>query len=324
MALEHSAGRCVPTGMALWACSTVLCLAQPPHETSAPEHSTHEHTTHDHLAPAPDSHRDHDSHTTHGAPTVHGHDASASAHESKSLGASAHIPPDPPQRVMGELSHRRMVELMGMDDAAAYSLVAVDRLEWRNADRGDALYWEAQAFYGNDDDKAWFRYEGSYHDSEYEASGEVLWDRLFSRWWSTQVGLRHDVARGPSRTWLGFGMQGLAPHWFEVTAMLYVGESARTAASLSAEHDVRLAQRWILQPALEITAYGKDDRDNALGAGLAKMELSLRLRYEIRREIAPYIGVSWRRLHGRTADWARLAGEDAEELQALAGLRMWF
>jgi copper resistance protein B len=123
---------------------------------------------------------------------------------------------------------------------------------------------------------------------------------------------------------LDLGVQGLAPYFFEVDAALYIGEEGRTAARFSAEYDILITQRLILQPEVELRAYGKDDPENGIGSGFSDMEFGLRLRYEIRRELAPYLGVHWERKFGNTADLARSRGEDADEWSLVAGLRVWF
>jgi copper resistance protein B len=276
--------------------------------------------------------RDHAPHESHDQSKFHrdadstgdhsGHEGHGRAHERER--ESPHVPPDPPQRVPGDTSHERMMEMMSMDDSAAYFLVAIDRFEWRGGSGGDALAWNTYAYYGYDYDKAWLKYEGARVSGDDDARAELLWDRIFSRWWSTQLGVRHDFSRGPSRSWLAFGVQGLAPYWFEVSATAYVGEQGRTAVTLEAERDVLLTQRLILQPAIELRAYGKDDASIGAGSGLSSLEASLRLRYEIRREFAPYVGVTWQRQFGATADFARSAGADEREIQAVAGLKVWF
>jgi copper resistance protein B len=106
--------------------------------------------------------------------------------------------------------------------------------------------------------------------------------------------------------------------------MAYVGDGGRTALRLSSEYDLLLTQRLVLQPALELNVYGEDDLERLIGAGLSDMELGLRLRYEIRREIAPYVGVNWLKRFGDTADLARAAGEDDDEFGLVAGIRLWF
>lgn len=248
------------------------------------------------------------------------------AHHSDERTASerAHIPPDPPQHPMGDMSEREMVEMMGMDDTALFGMVAFDQFEWRDTDGGDALFWDGRAWFGNDYDKALLKTEGERVDSDTDASAELLWDRVFSRWWSLQAGVAHDFGEGPSRTWAVFGVQGLAPYWFEVEALAYVGEQGRTAASFSAEYEMFLTQRWVLQPKLELQLYGEDDPANGIGSGFSEAELGLRLRYEIRREFAPYVGMVWSRKFGETADLARERGEATDELQFVAGLRVWF
>lgn len=152
----------------------------------------------------------------------------------------------------------------------------------------------------------------------------TLWDRIVSRWWNLQAGVRHDFGEGPSRDWVAVGVQGLAPYFFDVEATAYLGDSGRTAARFSAEYDLLFTQRLVLQPQFEVNLYGKDDPANRIGSGLSNLELALRLRYEFRREFAPYVGLVWTRRFGNTADFARAAGEDASDVQFLAGLRVWF
>ncbi|HKU16018.1 MAG TPA: copper resistance protein B [Steroidobacteraceae bacterium] len=226
--------------------------------------------------------------------------------------------------VGAEMSKEHMIELMGMDDAAAYGKVLLDQLEWREIDGADAQVWELDAWYGDDYDKVWFETEGERVDGEAQGRVELMWDRIFSRWWSVQTGVRQDFGPGPSRTWLDFGIQGLAPYFFEVDAAVYVGEQGRTAARFSGEYDLLITQRLILQPEIEVRAFGKDDPENGIGSGLSNVEVGLRLRYEIRRELAPYVGLHWERKFGRTADLHRAEGEDADELALVVGLHAWF
>ncbi len=225
---------------------------------------------------------------------------------------------------MHDVSNEEMIELMQMEDNAPYSMWLLDQFEWREIEDENALVWDAQAWYGTDYNKAWLKTEGERVGGAYEGRAELLWDRLLTRWWHMQAGVRHDFGDGPSRTWAAFGVQGLAPYWFEVEATAYVGEGGRTAARLSAEYELLLTQRLILQPEIEFDLYGKDDPRNGIGSGLADSEVGLRLRYEIRREFAPYIGVVWSRSYGETADLARAAGRDEDDVQFVAGLRAWF
>lgn len=274
---------------------------------------------------AQEGHQHHE-HGQHSAPaTEHSEHASHGANDDERTESEiAHIPPPPPQHAMGDMSEEEMAEMMGMDDTEPYSLMMFDHLEWRDTDEGSALAWDGRAFYGNDYDKALLKTEGERIDGEYEGNAELLWDHVFSRWWSVQAGVAHDFGEGPSRTWAAFGVQGLAPYWFEVEALMYVGEQGRTAASFSAEYEMFLTQRLILQPQFELDLYGKDDVANGIGSGLSDAELGLRLRYEIRREFAPYVGVLWSRKLGKTADLVRDHGGDAEEIQFVAGVRAWF
>lgn len=235
----------------------------------------------------------------------------------------AHVPPDPPQHFMGDMPRARMLELMQMEDDAPYGKVLLDQLEWREIRGEDAQVWEFDAWYGDDYHKLWLETEGERVDAA-QGRVELMWDRIISPWWSFQTGVRQDFGAGPSRTWLDLGIQGLAPYFFEIDAAVYIGEQGRIAARFSGEYDILVTQQLILQPELELRAFGRDDPENGIGSGLSDLELGLRLRYEIRRELAPYIGLHWERKFGRTADLARDEGEDPDDLAVVAGLRLWF
>lgn len=275
------------------------------------------------------AHAGHEEHQTHQEPTPskdHGeHDhEQPEANPEPTESERGHVAPDPPQHPMHEMSNERMIELMQMEDNASFGMLLLDELEWHEKNGQDTVHWDAEAWYGTDYNKAWFRSEGNRISGEYEGLAELFWDRIVGRWWHAQVGVRHDFGEEKSRDWIGLGVQGLAPHWFEVEATVYLGEQGRTAARFSGEYELLITQRLVLQPKIEFDLYGQDDPQNAIGAGLADSEIGLRLRYEIRRELAPYIGLVWTRSYGDTADFARAAGNDVDELRFVAGLRVWF
>ncbi|MDB6087367.1 MAG: putative copper resistance protein [Gammaproteobacteria bacterium] len=248
--------------------------------------------------------------------------SAASAEESQTESAAQHVPPDPPQQVMDDMSYVEMASMMQMDDTHRFGKVMLDRLEWRNPGEGA---WDAQGWYGGDYNKLWLKTEGERGNGiTRDARAELLVDRVVARWWSAQAGIRRDFGQGPARTWLGVGLQGLAPYWLDVEATLYAGEHGRTAARLKADYDLLLTQRLVLQPYAEANLYGKADRQRLIGSGLSDLELSLRLRYEIRRELAPYLGMVWSRRFGGTAALVRAAGESSADVRFVAGLRIWF
>ena len=239
--------------------------------------------------------------------------------------SNGHIAPAPPEHPMAPMDEDRMMDVMAMDDAATYAMFRLDRFEYADTDNGAASAWSAQAWIGKDFDKLWLRSEGerAHGDTEH-ADVEILWDHAFATYWDTQLGARHDFGEGADRDWAAFGVRGLAPYWFEVSATAYAGSSGRSALRVEVDYDLSLTQRWILQPRIEINAYGKDDPAARLGSGLSDAELGVRLRYEIRREFAPYIGVEWSRRFGRTADFERAEGLDVNDMRLVAGLRIWY
>ncbi len=239
------------------------------------------------------------------------------------LGADAAEPSHPE-------SYHDMAAQMQMDDTALFGKVMLDQLEWRDGARGEGrAAWDAQAWYGGDYDKLWMKTEGRYVPDGLEkgardADVEVLWDRVVSRWWDVQVGGRQDFAPGQARTWLAAGLQGLAPQWLETDVTAYVSDEGRTALRLKAQYELFLTQRLVFQPFFEANAYGRPDRQHQMGSGVSEVELSARLRYEIRREVAPYLGIVWLRRFGSTADLLSAAGGETSDLQLALGIRAWF
>lgn len=214
---------------------------------------------------------------------------------------------------------------MGMPDDAAFAMLLIDQLEAARDNHGeDSQFLDAQFRYGTDFDKLWLKVEGEFAARHVDdLRSEALWDHAVTPWWSLQAGVREDSAGGPSRTWAAVGVQGLAPYWLATELTGYVGDGGRTAARLQLEYDARLTQRLVLQPRLEAELYGKADPQRELGAGLSSTELGLRLRYEIRREFAPYLGLAWRQRYGGTADLNRAAENPTSEMQIVLGLHAW-
>ena len=216
--------------------------------------------------------------------------------------------------------------MLRLSDEHGFGALRVDRLEQVHADDGDkATAYEIQGRLGRDYNRLVIKAEGEASRGRLEeARTELLWGHAIAPFWDTQLGVRHDSGEGPDRSWLAFGVQGLAPYWFEVDASAYVGEQGRTAFRLGAEYELLLTQRLVLQPRLEINAYGKDDAALGIGSGLADGTAGLRLRYEFTRQFAPYVGVERAGKFGRTADLARAAGEATDETRWVAGVRFWF
>jgi copper resistance protein B len=201
----------------------------------------------------------------------------------------------------------------------------LDQFEWRDTSGDNVLSWDAQGWLGKDLRKLWFKTDGERAGGETEdAELQLLFSKAFARYWDFQVGIRHDFKPSPSRTWAAIGIQGLAPYFFETDIAFFVGESGRTALRIESEYELLITQRLILTPDIEVNFYGKDDVETGIGAGLSDVEAGLRLRYEIRREFAPYIGINWTKKFAKTADFARLNGEDISDVQWLIGLRAWF
>ncbi|MFC5477109.1 copper resistance protein B [Massilia suwonensis] len=212
-----------------------------------------------------------------------------------------------------------------MMDDMPFGRVLIDSAELSRGDGEHGQNLDAEAWYGGDYNKVWLKAQGERTGGRLESlRTEALWDRAFAPFWSTQLGVRHDTGGGGSRNWLAAGVRGLAPYWFDVEATAYARPGGEFAARFDARYEVLFTQRLILEPQLEGNLYSRADRGRGTGTGLSNIEFGLRLRYEIRRQFAPYAGVTWNRRLGSTADLARARGEDATTFRAVAGLRLWY
>ena len=211
------------------------------------------------------------------------------------------------------------------EDDPVLFMAVLDQFELRDADDDNTFSWDVQGWFGQDLRKLWFKTEGERAGGNTnEAEFQFLYSKAIARYWELQLGVRHDFEPSPSQSWAVIGVQGLAPYFFETDVALFIGDSGRTALRFESEYELLLTQRLILTPEIEVNFYGQDDADIGLGSGLSDLELGLRLRYEIRREFAPYIGINWSKLFGNTKDFARSAGESSSEAQLVIGLRVWF
>lgn len=215
--------------------------------------------------------------------------------------------------------------LLRLNDEHSFGSVLIDSFERAKGKDGISTNYGIQAWFGRDYDRVVLKAEGDLAGGKLEeARTELLWGHAFASYWDTQVGVRHDSGDGPNRTWLAVGVQGLAPHWFEVDATAYVGDAGRTALRFEAEYEVLLTQKLILQPSTEWNLYGKADPAKGIGSGLTDASAGVRLRYEFSRHFAPYLGVEWSRKFGSTAAMARMAGERTSDTRWVAGVRLWY
>ena len=202
--------------------------------------------------------------------------------------------------------------------------VLFDQFEWQGSDDGSGVNIDATAWYGRSRNRLWVRLEGGSEEGHVDdAEVHALFGRQVSRWWDVVGGIRQDVEPGPAQTWAAVGLQGLAPYWFEVEITGYFGASGRTQLRGEVEYELLLTNRLILQPRLEANLFGKSDPERGIGAGLESTDIGFRLRYEFKRELAPYVGVAWRNTWGKTADFAEERGESSGGARLVVGVRFW-
>ncbi len=210
-------------------------------------------------------------------------------------------------------------------DREPFLFLLLDRLEYRAAKGADSQFWDAQGWFGGDYNKLWLKSEGQRFvgGRTEESDLQVLYARRIAPFWHLQGGVRSQIRPGPTQDYGVLAVQGIAPYWFNVEASLFFRRGT-TLGRLEAEYDQLLTQRLILQSRIDSNFSTRAHAARGVGRGMNDVELSLRLRYEIKREFAPYVGVTWSRKVGDTADMARSRGEDVRATAAVIGIRAWF
>jgi copper resistance protein B len=215
-------------------------------------------------------------------------------------------------------------------DNRVHSLVYFDQLEYRHGGRANPVAWDMSGWIGGDFTRFWVKSEGRHPTGGRggEAEIQALFGRLITPFWELQAGLRVEGQRGSAsdraRVQAVIGFEGLAPYWFELEPVIFVSSRGQVAARLEATHDMFLTQRLLLQPRLDLNVAVQAVPEFGVGSGLNNVGLGLRLRYEVRRKWAPYLGVRWSRRFAGTAALARLAGETVTESALAGGVRLWF
>lgn len=313
--------------------ATAALIAAP---TAAQDHSAHE----GHQPPAQDNDSAHGE-MDHSKHEMDEPDEAATDH-SQHQGMnhdSMEIPegPPPPRAFQGPVHAAEMYfDPQRLAAARAYSRIAhggmttgmvlAERLEARLSDGHDAYLWDVSGWYGTATDKIVLKTEGEGEldgGAVEEAEMQILWGHAIGPFVDLQAGMRVDIE--PDATaHLAVGAAGLAPYMIHFDAAAFMSDEGDLTARIEAEHDMRFTQKLILQPRIEAELAAQDIPQRGVGAGLSKIEVGARLRYEFVPEFAPYIGVEYEAATGQTADYIRAAGEDPDGVALLVGLRFWF
>ena len=215
-------------------------------------------------------------------------------------------------------------------DSPLFWSVLFEQLEFQTNENENIFNWDLNGWVGGDYRKFKVKSEGDINldENEGEAEFQFLYSKQISPFFDLQAGLRYDQLFGSEtgkvRGHAVIGVEGLAPYFFEVGGALFVSQKGDISARFEAEYEFLLSQKIILQPSIETNLAIQKVEEFGVGSGINDVELGLRLRYEIGREFAPYIGVSWGRLLGETANLAKEEGESIDDLKFVAGVRLFF
>jgi len=211
----------------------------------------------------------------------------------------------------------------------------IDVLEYRPSTRSgesrNDYRWDIEGWYGGDYNRLWFKTEGQQDTAfkaDYDVDFQLLYGRFIRKYYDLQMGGRvetqsfkgSNVTRG-----LGvIGIEGLVPYNYEFESSLFIDQNGAVSARLSFTKDLLLTQRLILQNRFETNAAIQRVEEFTTGSGLNNLEFGARLRYEIRREFAPYVGISLDKSFGETATLVSQEGGNPSQIRFVAGVRMWF
>lgn len=262
-----------------------------------------------------------------------GHDMTAMADEAQTDETAVNQPAPPPPSDHAadalfdpaELAQSRAAMAKEMS-GGAYHMVLFNLAEVQVRNGANSYRWDAEAWFGGDLNRLVIKSEGrgDFAENTGEAEVQALYSRAIGPYFNLQGGARYDIRPSPSRGYATIGIEGLAPYMFEVGGALFLSDRGDVLARAEGSYDQRITQRLILQPRVELNFAAQDGRDTGIGAGLSDAELGLRLRYEIKREFAPYIGISYDAKLGKSAQFARVAGERVSSVSLVIGLRTWF
>ena len=223
------------------------------------------------------------------------------------------------------MAHARHV-MMAENGARSFGQVILNIAEYQVRNGRDGYRWDGEAWFGGDRNRLTVKSEGEGDRGGKLGAAEVqaLYSRAIGPYFDLQAGVRHDLRPDPQRTYATIGVEGLAPYMFEVEAALFLSDKGDLLARVEGYYDQQVTQRLILQLRIELNLAAQDVPETGVGSGLSSAELGLRLRYEIAREFAPYVGLSYEARLGDTADYARARGEGARSTSLVLGVRAWF
>lgn len=334
--------------------STMTPAAPPAPAAQADPHAGHDMSTMTpNATPAPgaqaDPHAGHDMSTTTPAPAAGAQADPHAGHTMPGMAMPPNVPtsadtpgrqpemPTPPGATTGpvhaadglfdpaEMAASREQLRVEHGDVRATAVI-IDQAEVTVSDGEDAYALDVQGWTGGDINRFWWKFEGEgeFGDGVEEAEIQALYSRAIRPFFDFQTGLRQTYRPEGDRTDLVVGIQGLAPYWFEVDAAAFLSNKGELTARAEAEYDQRITQKWILQPRAEVLFSAEDIPELSIGSGLSSLQVGARLRYEIRKEFAPYVGVEWTKNFGNTRDFLEAEGRSSEDTRVVVGIRAWF
>jgi len=215
-------------------------------------------------------------------------------------------------------------------DNYTFGLFLIDRLGYTTEDKNNLMY-EITSWYGGDYNRLWLEAEGNHNLNSNEGEIEKL-DILFGKWirpfWDGRVGLGYIGKYGNNKDFgrigLVLSLKGLAPYMFETDFDIKFLTTGEMLADIELEYSILLTQRLTVQPKVSSSYSSENLKEMEIGSGINNFSISLRLIYEIKREFAPYMEVSYTKFLGNTKDFFKKETGKDKETNIYLGLRIWF
>ena len=208
--------------------------------------------------------------------------------------------------------------MSGSGDDTINSSLLFDRLEYEGNTGVQLTKWEMNQWIGTDTDKFYIKSEGDYAQSQGivgTADIQMLYSRAISEFWDIQIGARRGIQ--PEMAYDGvLSLQGTAPQFVEVELESFYNQYGNVLGRLSLRRDILFTQRLILTHRLEVDVTKNAMPQRSIKPGVYELEAGMRLRYEMAREFAPYIGFDYVEEQSLT--------EARTGVRGVAGIRFWF
>ena len=171
--------------------------------------------------------------------------------------------------------------------------------KWLVDESGKGIWLgQLESWIGTDENKLFIQLNVEKEESEKSSyDNKFMYSRAMADFWDIQAGIRYTYDAShedeKSQTYAAFGLNGLAPYFFDTDVYAFIGKDKQVLLSIESDRDVLLTQKLIMKPYFDAQFVLNDESKYAKKSGLSELHFGLETRYEITKNIKPYIDVSY-------------------------------